>query len=80
MTLFDVYPLYDIEPVSGLGCHIYDKNGVGYLDFYGGHAVISIGHGHPHYIKIEITYAIFIVNMATQTAHWFYIVQRINVE
>ena len=51
MILFDVYPLYDIEPVSGLGCYVYDKNGVGYLDFYGGHAVISIGHGHPHYVK-----------------------------
>ncbi len=51
MKLFDVYPLYDIEPVSGLGCQVYDKNGTGYLDFYGGHAVISIGHGHPHYIK-----------------------------
>ncbi len=51
MKLFDVYPLYDIEPVSGLGCRVYDKNGVGYLDFYGGHAVISIGHGHPHYVK-----------------------------
>ena len=51
MKLFDVYPLYDIEPVSGLGCQVYDKSGIGYLDFYGGHAVISIGHGHPHYIK-----------------------------
>ncbi len=51
MKLFDVYPLYDIEPVSGLGCRVYDKNGIGYLDFYGGHAVISIGHAHPHYIK-----------------------------
>lgn len=51
MKLFDVYPLYDIEPVSGSDCRVYDKNGVGYLDFYGGHAVISIGHGHPHYVK-----------------------------
>lgn len=51
MNLFDVYPLYDIEPVKGLGCRIWDDKGIEYLDFYGGHAVISIGHSHPHYIK-----------------------------
>jgi acetylornithine/N-succinyldiaminopimelate aminotransferase len=51
MNLFDVYPLYDIEPVKGLGCKIWDDKGSEYLDFYGGHAVISIGHSHPHYIK-----------------------------
>ncbi|MCS7005557.1 MAG: aminotransferase class III-fold pyridoxal phosphate-dependent enzyme [Cytophagales bacterium] len=49
--LFDVYPIYEIEPVEGKGCYIKDKKGVEYLDFYGGHAVISIGHAHPHYIK-----------------------------
>ncbi len=49
MNLFDVYPLWDIEPVKGEGCKIWDKNGKEYLDFYGGHAVISIGHSHPVY-------------------------------
>ena len=52
MKLFDVYPLYDIEPVKGEGARVWDKNGVEYLDFYGGHAVISIGHAHPHYVKM----------------------------
>lgn len=51
MQLFDVYPLYDIEPVVGKGATIWDKTGDEYLDFYGGHAVISIGHGHPHYVQ-----------------------------
>jgi acetylornithine aminotransferase len=51
MQLFDVYPLYDIEPVQAREVYLWDKNGVQYLDFYGGHAVISIGHGHPHYVR-----------------------------
>ena len=51
MKLFDVYPLYDIEPVKGLGSKLWDKEGTEYLDLYGGHAVISIGHTHPHYVK-----------------------------
>lgn len=51
MNLFDVYPLMDITPVKGEGCYIYDENGTKYLDLYGGHAVISVGHSHPHYIK-----------------------------
>lgn len=51
MKLFDVYPLFDIEPVKAQGSTIWDKNGVEYLDLYGGHAVISIGHTHPHYVK-----------------------------
>ena len=51
MKLFDVYPLFDIEPIKGEGCYVYDKEGTKYLDFYGGHAVISIGHAHPHYVK-----------------------------
>lgn len=51
MNLFDVYPLYEIEPVRGRGCYVYDQKGMEYLDFYGGHAVISIGHSHPHYIQ-----------------------------
>jgi acetylornithine/N-succinyldiaminopimelate aminotransferase len=51
MKLFDVYPLYQIEPIKGLGCKLWDKNGTEYLDLYGGHAVISIGHSHPHYVE-----------------------------
>lgn len=51
MKLFDVYPLFDIEPVKADGSTIWDKDGVKYLDLYGGHAVISIGHTHPHYVK-----------------------------
>jgi len=51
MNLFDVYPLYDIEPVKAHLTTIWDKEGKEYLDFYGGHAVISIGHTHPHYIE-----------------------------
>ncbi len=49
--LFDVYPLYDIEPVKAQGSYLWDKNGVRYVDLYGGHAVISIGHTHPHYVR-----------------------------
>ncbi len=51
MKLFDVYPIWDIEPVKAKGCQVYDKNGVEYLDFYGGHAVISVGHSHPYYVE-----------------------------
>lgn len=51
MKLFDVYPLFDINPVKAQGSYIWDDAGEKYLDFYGGHAVISIGHGHPHYIR-----------------------------
>ncbi len=51
MNLFDVYPLYDVTPVSAKGIVVTDDKGTEYLDFYGGHAVISIGHSHPHYIK-----------------------------
>ena len=50
MNLYNVYPLFDINIVQGHGCHIYDDHGTEYLDLYGGHAVISIGHSHPHYI------------------------------
>ncbi len=50
MNLFDVYPFLGIEPVRAEGCRLWDANGVEYLDFYGGHAVISIGHAHPHYV------------------------------
>lgn len=51
MKLFDVYPLFDINIVKGKGCKIWDDKGLEYLDLYGGHAVISIGHSHPHYIN-----------------------------
>lgn len=51
MKLFDVYPLYDIAPVKGRGCYVYTEDGTEYLDLYGGHAVISIGHCHPHYVE-----------------------------
>ncbi|EAR00487.1 aspartate aminotransferase family protein [Maribacter sp. HTCC2170] len=51
MKLFDVYPLYNVTPVSAKGMVVVDDQGQEYLDFYGGHAVISIGHGHPHYIE-----------------------------
>ncbi len=51
MKLFDVYTLFDIEPVKAEGSFIWDKNGIKYLDLYGGHAVISIGHSHPYYVN-----------------------------
>lgn len=51
MKLFDVYPLFDIAIESGKGCRVTDTEGVEYLDLYGGHAVISIGHSHPHYLE-----------------------------
>lgn len=51
MKLFDVYPLFDIEIVRGNGCYTYDSAGTEYLDLYGGHAVISVGHSHPHYVQ-----------------------------
>ena len=51
MSLFKVYPLYDITPTKAKGCYVFDKKGNKYLDLYGGHAVISIGHGHKNYLK-----------------------------
>ena len=51
MKLYDVYPLFDIEIEKGEGCYTYDTEGTKYLDLYGGHAVISVGHSHPHYLK-----------------------------
>ncbi len=51
MKLFDVYPLFDVNIVKGKGCKVWDEKGQEYLDLYGGHAVISIGHAHPHYIE-----------------------------
>lgn len=52
MVLFDVYPLFDISIVKGRGCKVWDDKGQEYLDLYGGHAVISIGHSHPHYVEM----------------------------
>jgi acetylornithine aminotransferase len=52
MKLFDVYPLFDVNIVKGKGCHVWDDKGQEYLDLYGGHAVISIGHAHPHYVEM----------------------------
>lgn len=52
MKTFDVYPLFDIEPVRAEGSYVWDKNNIKYLDLYGGHAVISIGHTHPHYVEM----------------------------
>ncbi len=51
MKIFDVYPVYDIQPQRGEGTWIWDSKGKKYLDFYGGHAVISIGHSHPHFLQ-----------------------------
>ena len=51
MKLFDVYPLFDVNIVKGSGCQVWDDKGQEYLDLYGGHAVISIGHAHPHYVE-----------------------------
>lgn len=52
MNLFDVYPLFNVNIVKGKGCHVWDEEGTEYLDLYGGHAVISIGHAHPHYVEM----------------------------
>lgn len=52
MNLFEVYKLWDIEPVKGLDTVLWDKDGIEYTDLYGGHAVISVGHSHPHYVKM----------------------------
>ena len=52
MKLYDVYPLFDINIVKGKGCHVWDDKGQEYVDLYGGHAVISIGHAHPHYVEM----------------------------
>lgn len=63
--LFDVYPLWDIKPIKAKGCAVWDKNNTQYLDLYGGHAVISIGHTHPHYtamLKKQIDNIVFYSN------------------
>ena len=51
MKLFDVYPLFDIAIDHSKGCKVWDEKGQEYLDLYGGHAVISVGHCHPHYVE-----------------------------
>lgn len=74
MKLFDVYPLFNIEIVKGKGCHVWDKEGNEYLDLYGGHAVISVGHSHPTYVKAiseQVSklgfYSNFVINSLQQT-------------
>lgn len=52
MELFKVYPLYNVTPVKAKGAYVWDENNTKYLDLYGGHGVISIGHAHPHYVKM----------------------------
>ena len=52
MKLFDVYSLFDVTPLKAEGCRSWDDKGQEYLDLYGGHAVISIGHTHPHYVEV----------------------------
>ncbi len=52
MELFNVYPLYNVTPVKAEGAYVWDENNTKYLDLYGGHGVISIGHTHPHYVKL----------------------------
>ena len=51
MELFDVYSLFDVTPVRARDCTVWDDKGQEYLDLYGGHAVISVGHTHPHYVE-----------------------------
>ena len=51
MKLFDVYPLYEVCPVRAKDVYVYDEEGTEYLDLYGGHAVVSIGHSHPYYVN-----------------------------
>lgn len=65
MNLFDVYPLYDINIVEGKKCRIFDEKGTEFLDLYGGHAVISIGHSHPYYVekmKAQLEHLMFYSN------------------
>lgn len=51
MELFDVYSVFPVNIVRGKGCEVYDEKGQAYLDLYGGHAVISVGHSHPYLVK-----------------------------
>ena len=66
MKLFDVYPLFDVNIVKGKGCKVWDDKGQEYLDLYGGHAVISIGHSHPHYIE-KVTDQLSTINCSLST-------------
>ena len=68
MKLFDVYPLYNINIVKGDGCKVWDENGTEYLDLYGGHAVISIGHAHPHYTAMKVTRWLNLVSTQTPSS------------
>ena len=78
MKLYDVYPLFDINIVKGKGCKVWDDKGQEYLDLYGGHAVISIGHCHPHYVEMltrvdEEELIIFITASLAQTLSEFHL-------
>ena len=77
MKLFDVYPLFDIEIKSGKGCYTYDTEGNEYLDLYGGHAVISIGHSHPYYIN-KITSAEGFAHDITEYAAFMELMVMLN--
>ena len=68
MELFNVYPLNDITPVKALGAKLWDDQGQEYLDFYGGHAVISIGHSHPHYVQ-RITEQLLQIGFYSNSVH-----------
>lgn len=71
MKLFDVYPLFDIDIVEGRGCLIYDSLGREYLDLYGGHAVISVGHSHPVLCEVLVPSgrkALFLLQFSRQLA------------
>ena len=68
MKLFDVYPLFDINIVKGEGCKVWDDRGQEYLDLYGGHAVISIGHCHKHYVERLHEQSSKLVSIATQSS------------
>ena len=68
MKLLNVYPLFELEPVRAEGCYFWDKNGIKYLDLYGGHAVISIGHSHPHYVE-QITQQLQKIGFYSNSVH-----------
>ncbi len=68
MNLLNVYPLYELEPVRAEGYYIWDKDGTKYLDLYGGHAVISIGHSHPHFVK-RITEQLHKIGFYSNSVH-----------
>ncbi|MBS1611445.1 MAG: aspartate aminotransferase family protein, partial [Bacteroidetes bacterium] len=68
MEMFNVYPLFDVVPVKGEGMYLYDEKGTQYLDLYGGHAVISIGHSHPYYVS-KITEQLSKIGFYSNSVH-----------